>query len=537
MAGTIAPVIKHQFFTDAGIIASGYLLFSYEAGTTTPLSCYQDADLLIPHTNPITLDAAGRATIFLAAASYKFSLALPTDTVPDSPVWTVDEVDSLAGISVNQDVVAVAGEAITALDAVYVSDGSGGLTAGRWYKADSTNAYSSSSAFLVGIAPASISIGETGTVRILGRVTGLSSLTAGSIYYADSTPGAIVASAPSNARIIGFADSTTTLLVSSSGSATTVVSGGSGDNGEQLIADTQMLIWAAGDAAAPSHYVLGGTTPTITRAGDGLGDTNRKYGPYCAKLTGAAGGAGTLLQYVLPAASFDSYWQGQSFSMGAWVKCSSPSSARLLIYDGIGTSNSSYHSGGGAWEWLTVTRTLDGAASELTMGFETAQSVVSYVSGMRGVRGGTVPAGPAPSPSVYGTIIFKKSGDCSAAEDFDGFMPSRPLIVKDVVLRILTAPTGANLVVDVKHWDGAASQTMFSSKPTITAAGNYGESQPDGTYRYRCFTGSQAATYTDGLMSVDIDSVGSTIAGANLTIFVRCLQYLRPLESFLGYNE
>src|SRR5574343_1272768 len=113
MAGTLAPVIRHQFLTDAGLVASGYKLFSYQAGTTTKLATYSDADLTVPNTNPIVLDAAGRATIFLSANTYKVVLAPSTDTDPPaSPVWTVDDVESLAGLGTTQDVVAVAGEAI-----------------------------------------------------------------------------------------------------------------------------------------------------------------------------------------------------------------------------------------------------------------------------------------------------------------------------------------------------------------------------------------------------------------------------------------
>lgn len=53
------------------------------------------------------------------------------------------------------------------------------------------------------------------TVRVSGLVTGLTSLTAGSIYYLSTTAGAITATAPSapNAVPIGIAVSTTTLFV------------------------------------------------------------------------------------------------------------------------------------------------------------------------------------------------------------------------------------------------------------------------------------------------------------------------------------
>lgn len=62
-----------QFFDSNGDPLSGGLLYTYEAGTTTPKDTYSAADGLTPNANPIVLDAAGRATLFLNGA-YKFRL-------------------------------------------------------------------------------------------------------------------------------------------------------------------------------------------------------------------------------------------------------------------------------------------------------------------------------------------------------------------------------------------------------------------------------------------------------------------------------
>jgi len=40
-------------------------------------------------------------------------------------------------------------------------------------------------------------------------------------------------------------------------------------------------------------------------------------------------------------------------------------SVMVAIYDGVGTSYSNYHSGGGGWEFLSVTRVIDNAATRL----------------------------------------------------------------------------------------------------------------------------------------------------------------------------
>lgn len=49
-----------QFFNDNGIPLSGGKIFTYAAGTTTPLTTYTSRTGLVPNTNPIILDAAGR---------------------------------------------------------------------------------------------------------------------------------------------------------------------------------------------------------------------------------------------------------------------------------------------------------------------------------------------------------------------------------------------------------------------------------------------------------------------------------------------
>lgn len=49
-----------QLFDNNGNILSGGKLFTYDAGTTTPLTTYTSSSGAIPHTNPIILDAAGR---------------------------------------------------------------------------------------------------------------------------------------------------------------------------------------------------------------------------------------------------------------------------------------------------------------------------------------------------------------------------------------------------------------------------------------------------------------------------------------------
>lgn len=211
------PFVKPQFHTDDGEPAASYQLFTYDAGTTTKRTTYADADLATPNANPIVLDAAGRASVFLTPQNWKFVLAPPDDSDPPvDPVWTVDDVPAYSILESTFDIAMVAGENLAANDLVYLSDGSGGATAGRWYKADADQTYSSSGASVVGVAVAATATGVSGTVRRTGRVLGMSGLTTGATYYASSTAGAITTTAPANALVVGRAESSTVLVLDAS---------------------------------------------------------------------------------------------------------------------------------------------------------------------------------------------------------------------------------------------------------------------------------------------------------------------------------
>lgn len=216
-AGTIAPFPLHQFFDASGDPLNGAKLFCYAAGTTTKENVYQDVSLSVAHTNPIVLNSAGRppAAIYLSPTSYKFVLAPSNDTdPPTSPLWTVDNVPAVPPFSVDLDVTGTAGEALSASDVVYLSAGDGSRTAGRWYKAKGDTDYMSTTANAIGMAVAAIASGASGSIRLIGRITGLSGLTIGTTYYVGSSGGNLTATAPPKRRRVGVADSATSLIIS-----------------------------------------------------------------------------------------------------------------------------------------------------------------------------------------------------------------------------------------------------------------------------------------------------------------------------------
>lgn len=72
-----------QFFDNNGVPLSGGKIYTYEAGTTTPLTTYTSSSGNTAHTNPIVLDSAGRVPsggeIWNALQLYKFVLKTSAD--------------------------------------------------------------------------------------------------------------------------------------------------------------------------------------------------------------------------------------------------------------------------------------------------------------------------------------------------------------------------------------------------------------------------------------------------------------------------
>ena len=82
------------------------------------------------------------------------------------------------------------------------------------------------------------------------------------------------------------------------------------------------------------------------------------------------------------------------------------------------------------------------------------------------------------------------------------------ITISKVRASVGTAPTGASLIVDVNK-NGTTIFTTQSARPTIAASGVTA-------------TGTPAVTaWADGeYLTVDVDQVGSSVAGADLTVTI-----------------
>jgi hypothetical protein len=106
----LAPQPKAQFFDASGTPLVGGKVFTYAAGTTTPLTTYTDASAVTPNTNPVILDSRGECNLwFSTATSYKVVLKNATDELQ----WTVDNIATYGTLaSQNSNNVAITGGTI-----------------------------------------------------------------------------------------------------------------------------------------------------------------------------------------------------------------------------------------------------------------------------------------------------------------------------------------------------------------------------------------------------------------------------------------
>jgi len=86
---SLSPTPKLQFFGTDGLPLVGGKLYTYAAGTTTPLASYTDHTGVTANTNPVILDSNGEADVWLPdTTSYKYVLK----TSADVTLYTVDYI-------------------------------------------------------------------------------------------------------------------------------------------------------------------------------------------------------------------------------------------------------------------------------------------------------------------------------------------------------------------------------------------------------------------------------------------------------------
>ena len=93
------------------------------------------------------------------------------------------------------------------------------------------------------------------------------------------------------------------------------------------------------------------------------------------KYVATSSASGRIGSYQL----VEDWYKGETLTLSAWVK-SNNANARIVVYDGATNTSSSTHTGGGAWEKLTVTATQSASAGQLYVYSAIISSSVSSVS-------------------------------------------------------------------------------------------------------------------------------------------------------------
>lgn len=136
----------------------------------------------------------------------------------------------------------------------------------------------------------------------------------------------------------------------------------------------------------PDGWTLEGTGATVQRV------TIRKGGKYAVRVDNVDE-TEAFLQYELPS-DLVNWYRGRTVTLGCWAKIATPNAFQVCIQDSGGYSWSLYHSGTGKWEFVTVLRTIDAAATFIRFLLHTYSSIGTgtYLDGAVAVEGEFLPA-------------------------------------------------------------------------------------------------------------------------------------------------
>ena len=198
------------------------------------------------------------------------------------------------------------------------------------------------------------------------------------------------------------------------GGATTALTKGTW-HPENLLKGGGFGSWGAGTSAAPDGWAMnhGGSIAQLATAGNVL------FGEFSAEVTSDADGnrlTNTVMATI--GTSDNTHFRGKTVTAGAWVKTSDASNARLRIEDGVSGAYSDFHTGGGAYEFLTVTRMLNASATSLSFFLMVEGNVkVAVIAGAILAEGTYLPAFyPHPLDTLADADVIVDSGSIRLLE-------------------------------------------------------------------------------------------------------------------------
>jgi hypothetical protein len=284
MVATISPEPRLQFFANDGSFLVGGKLYTYAAGTTTPLATYTTSTGLVANTNPIILDSRGEASVWFGSSKYKFVLK----TAADVEIWTQDQLQGYANADGSNAYgtwpISITGNAATATlatTATYATT-AGAVTPGAAVT-------SITGAGLYGFTLPGGPITSTGTLTVTPPVPGASGnvmTSNGSAWVSQALGGT------SNLQIVFFASSTTWTAPAGVTKVRATVQGGGGGGAYYFYDSGSFASGGPGGLITGYYTVTPGTTYTITVGTGGAA----VFGSFGA--TGASGTSSSFSSFL-----------------------------------------------------------------------------------------------------------------------------------------------------------------------------------------------------------------------------------------------
>ena len=173
---------------------------------------------------------------------------------------------------------------------------------------------------------------------------------------------------------------------------------------------------------------------------------------------------------------------------------------------------------------LLVTNGVDGASAydvAVSNGF--VGNEAAWLASLVGAAGATGPAGPTGAAGAAGATgatgatgislgnctAFTVPGTLTVGSSLARFYFTGSYTITNIHVSVGTAPTGASVIVDVNK-NGSTIFSTQGNRPTIVASSNVDSSStPDTT-----------SVVSGDYLTIDIDQIGSTVAGTDLVVTV-----------------
>lgn len=187
------------------------------------------------------------------------------------------------------------------------------------------------------------------------------------------------------------------------------------------------------------------------------------------------------------------------------------------------TDDKLYKSNGAAWSevggggGLTISDTAPGSPTVGMMWLESDTGIVriyydSFWIEFTGAKVGPTGATGSTGAAGQSTIPYSRPGALAVTPGAQRFRFPFAVTILGVSAAVNTAPTGASILVDVNK-NGTTIFTTQGNRPSIAAAG-YATAAEVTNMDVTAFAAGDYCT-------VDVDQIGSTVAGSDLVVLVR----------------